>query len=191
MAEAYSYDKMSDLIKKDLERIDDFYKIPEDLISLKPEPESWSVCEIIQHIRQFNGLYLEQIDKAIKSGETVKANNQQQFKPRFIYRQFIRFLEPPYKLKTKTIAPLYPNNTREINPEKPINELKEINLEIDKRIERFRDEQLDLNRIKGKNPILQWVSMSLSEFILVLEAHQRRHFWQIEQTLLKLSGNKF
>jgi hypothetical protein len=190
MTETYSYDQLSGLIKKDLERIDDFYEIPEDLISLKPEPDSWSACETIQHISKFNGLYLKQIDKAVESGGHMKANGED-FKPRFIYRQFIHFLEPPYKLKTKTIAPLYPNNTNEINPEKPINELKDLNLEINNRIERFRDEQLDLNQIKGSNPILQWVSMSLSEFILVLEAHQRRHFWQIEQTLLKLSGNKY
>lgn len=190
MIEVYSYNEMSDLIKKDLSRIDDFYEIPEDLISLKPDPESWSACETIQHISKFNGLYLKQIDEALESGNSIKANGQN-FKPRFVYRQFIRFLEPPYKLKTKTIAPLYPNNTGEINPEKPIRELKDINLEINKRIDRFRDEQLDMNRIKGRNPVLQWVSMSLAEFILVLEAHQRRHFWQIEQTLLKLSGKKY
>lgn len=190
MANVYTYDQMSDLIKKDIDRIDDFYSIPKDLISLKPEPDSWSACEIIQHISKFNGLYMEQIDKAIQSGKNVKANGQQ-FKPRFIYRQFIRFLEPPYKIKTKTIAPMYPNDTSDVNPEKPINDLKESNLEINKRIESFREQQLDMNKIKGKNPVLQWVPMSLAEFILILEAHQRRHFWQLEQTLVKLSGNKY
>lgn len=190
MPKIYSYDDMSDLIKKDLDRIDDFYEIPEDLISLKPEPDSWSACEIIRHISKFNGLYMEQMDQAVESKKIVKANGQQ-FKPRFIYRQFIRFLEPPYKIKTKTIAPMYPNNVGNVDPENLINELKENNLEINKRIETFREQQLDLNQIKGKNPVLQWVSMSLSEFILVLEAHQRRHFWQLEQTLLKLSGNKY
>lgn len=190
MANVYTYDQMSDLIKKDIDRIDDFYSIPKDLISLKPEPDSWSACEIIQHISKFNGLYMEQIDKAIQSGKNVKANGQQ-FKPRFIYRQFIRFLEPPYKIKTKTIAPMYPNDTSDVNPEKPINDLKESNLEINKRIESFRKQQLDMNKIKGKNPVLQWVPMSLAEFILILEAHQRRHFWQLEQTLVKLSGIKY
>lgn len=190
MAEAYSYDQISDLIKKDLNRIDDFYEIPKDLISLKPEPDSWSACEIIQHINKFNGLYLEEMDEALKSGTHVKANGEN-FKPRFIFRQFIRFLEPPYKIKTKTIAPMYPNDTSDIDPEKPINDLKESNLEITKRIEIFRERQLDMNKIKGKNPVLHWVHMSLSEFILILEAHQRRHFWQLEQTLLKLSGNKY
>jgi len=86
---------------------------------------------------------------------------------------------------------MYPNNVEDVDPEKPINDLKKSNLEIQKRINLCKEEQLDLSRIKGKNPALQWVSMSLAEFLLVLEAHQRRHFWQIEQTLLKLSGNKY
>lgn len=190
MAETYSYDQIAELIRQDLERIDDFYAIPEDLISLKPEPDSWSACEIIQHIGKFNGLYMDQMDKAVEIGSNAKADGDQ-FKPRFLFRQFIRFLEPPYKIKTKTIAPMYPNNSGDVDPKKPIHDLKESNLEIHKRLEQFREQQLDLNKIKGKNPVLQWVSMSLAEFILVLEAHQRRHFWQLEQTLLKLSGNKY
>ncbi|MDZ7720352.1 MAG: DinB family protein [Balneolaceae bacterium] len=190
MAKTYSYDEMSDLIKKDIDRISDFYEIPEDLISLKPEPKSWSACEIIQHINKFNGLYMKELNKAIESGEPVKANSQE-FKPRFIFRQFIHFLEPPYRLKLKTIAPMYPNNSGNTDPEKPINELKESNIEIRNRIDSFREKQLDLNKIKGNNPVLQWVSMSLTEFILILEAHQRRHFWQLQQTLLKLSGDKY
>jgi len=190
MADTYSYNQIADLIKKDLQRIEDFYNIPEDLISLKPEPNSWSACETIQHITKFNDLYMGQMDKALESENLVKANGEN-FKPRFIYRQFIRFLEPPYKVKMKTIAPMYPNDVNNINAEKPINDLKESNIEIQNRISMCREKQLDLSRIKGKNPALQWISMSLAEFILVLEAHQRRHFWQIEQTLLKLSGNKY
>lgn len=190
MAETYTYNQMSDIIQKGLDRIDDFYEIPEDLISLKPEPDSWSACEIMEHISKFNGLYLAEIDKALGTDSAIKSNGEH-FKPRFMFRQFIRFLEPPYKIKTKTIAPLYPNNTKGITPEKPINKLKESNLEVTQRIEAFREKQLDLNKVKGKNPLLQWVSMSLTEFILVLDAHQRRHFWQMEQTLLKLSGTKY
>jgi len=68
MANTYSYNQIADLIKKDLQRIDEFYNIPEDLISLKPEPNSWSACETIQHITKFNDLYLEQMDKALESG---------------------------------------------------------------------------------------------------------------------------
>lgn len=190
MAETYSYSQLIELISKDIRRISDFHDIPNDLITLKPDPSTWSARETIQHIIQFNNLYLNQIDKAVENNEPIKTERER-FKARFIYRQFIKFLEPPYKVKVKTFAPMYPENSTDGNPKKPVDNLNSMNRNLINRVERFQNDRLDLDRIKGKNPILQWVPMSLSEFILVLEAHQRRHFWQIEQTLLKLSGKKY
>lgn len=190
MADAYSYHQLADLFHKDLNRVGEFHEIPEDLISLKPDSNTWSASEVLQHIIKFNELYMARMDEAVDSNDPVKAQKEL-FKPRFLFRQAIRFFEPPYKVKVKTFAPMYPNNSDEVDPKQPIDKLAEINRNLIRRIETFRDEQLDLDRIKGKNPIIQWIPMSLSEFILLLEAHQRRHFWQIEQTLLKLSGKKY
>lgn len=190
MAESYSYNQLSDIIQKDIKRIEEFEEIPDDLISLKPDPETWSASETLQHIIQFNEMYMKQMDYAVKSSDPVKARKEL-FKPRFIFRQAIRFFEPPYKVKMKTIAPMYPNNSENKNPRQPIGDLAEINHHLITRIETFKNEQLDLDRIRGNNPLISWIKMSLSEFILLLEAHQRRHFWQIEQTLLKLSGKKY
>ncbi|WP_234567273.1 DinB family protein [Rhodohalobacter sp. 614A] len=190
MADAYSYLQLTDLFNKDLSRIDEFHAIPDDLISLKPDPTTWSASEVIQHVIKFNELYISQMDVAVDSNNMVKAQKEL-FKPRFVFRHAIRFFEPPYKVKVKTFAPMYPNNSGNKDPKQPIDELAEMNRNLIRRIETFRDEQLDLDRIKGKNPIIKWIPMSLSEFILLLEAHQRRHFWQIEQTLLKLSGQKY
>lgn len=190
MADAYSYHQLADLFDRDLTRIGQFHNIPEDLISLKPDPTSWSATEALQHIIKFNELYISKMDEAVDSNDPLKAQKEH-FKPRFLFRQAIRFFEPPYKVKVKTFAPMYPNNLDEEDPKKPIDDLAEMNRKLIRRIETFRDEQLDLDRIKGKNPIVKWIPMSLSEFILLLEAHQRRHFWQIEQILLKLSGQKY
>ena len=190
MANTYSYNDLMDLFHKDLNRIQEFHDIPEDLITLKPDPSTWSATEVLKHIIQFNGLYITQMNEALENNEPIKAQKEQ-FRPRFIFRQAIRFFEPPYKVKMKTVAPMYPNNSDDDDPKKPIEDLTEVNREIISRIETFRKEKLDLDQIRGKNPLLKWVPMSLSEFILLLEAHQRRHFWQIEQILLKLSGQKY
>lgn len=190
MADLYSYNQLAELFGRDLDRINEFHNIPEDLISLKPDPGTWSANEVLKHIIKFNELYVERMDHAVKSSAPVKAQNEQ-FKPRFLFSLAIRFFEPPYKVKVKTIAPMYPNNSNDADPRKPIDDLAKINQNLISRIETFRHQQLDLDRIKGRNPIVKWVPMSLSEFLLLLEAHQRRHFWQIEQILLKLSGQKY
>lgn len=190
MTQAFTYNQLSALINNDLHRIEKFREIPDDLITLKPDPTTWSASETLQHIFKFNQLYLEQMDSATESNKLIRAQ-EELFKPRFIYRRFIRFLEPPYKIKIKTFAPMYPDNSEIEKISQPVENLIQINRNLLERIEAYHEKQLDLDRIRGRNPILQWVRMSLSEFILVLEAHQRRHFWQIEQTLLKLSGKKY
>lgn len=190
MVEFYSYNQLCELIQNDIDRIEEFRNIPNDLITLKPDPSTWSAAEALRHIIKFNKLYISQMDEALKTGERIKAEKEH-FRPRFIFRQAIRFFEPPYKVKLKTIAPMYPNNRNGENPQKSLTELEKINQNLINQIETFRAEKLDLDRIRGKNPLLKWLPMSLSEFILLLEAHQRRHFWQIEQILLKLSGERF
>ncbi len=190
MSFSYSYDELTELIRKDMDRIDDFREIPDDLITLKPDPSSWSTTEIIQHIKKFNNLYIQQIDNALEVSNPVRAQKDR-FKPGFLFRQFIRFLNPPYKIKVKTVAPMYPEVLSVGDSKKHIERLTETNRYLFNKINDFKKQNLDLDRMKGKNPVINWVSMTLTDFILVLEAHQRRHFWQIEQTLLRLSGEKF
>lgn len=190
MSKHYSYSDLLNLFNKDLKRVDDFKDIPEDLIILKPDPSTWSAAETLTHIIKFNELYMTQMKDAMGKNEPVKTENDR-FRPRFIFRQAIRFFEPPYKVKLKTIAPMYPNKKNGEDPEKSIRQLSDINRELIREIKTYENDRLDLDQIRGKNPLISWVSMSLSEFLLMLEAHQRRHFWQIEQTLLKLSGKKY
>ena len=189
MAKVYFYDDLSNIIQRDLDRIRDFHEIPDDIIPLKPDPSSWSTVEILMHLINFNKLYISKMDKAVDSKHLETTENDS-FKPRFIFRQIIRFFEPPYRVKVKTVAPMSPELAESENPTQIIQNLAGINQSLIRRIEMFKEKELDLNRIKGENPVLQWISMSLVEFILVLDAHQRRHFWQIEQTLLKISGEK-
>jgi hypothetical protein len=132
---------------------------------------------------------LREIDNALEENEPV-TTNRDQFKPRLLMRQFIRMLNPPYKIKMKTVSPMYPDELHSENPEKQIGRLAETNQSLVEKIGEWKTKNLDLDHIKGKNPVIKWISMTLTDFILVLEAHQRRHFWQIEQTLLKLSGQK-
>ena len=190
MAKHYSYSDLLNLFNNDLHRIREFEEIPKDLISLKPDPSTWSAAETLTHIIKFNKMYMAQMKDAMEKNEPVKTE-EAQFQPRFLFRQAIRFFEPPYKVKLKTIAPMYPSNKNEEDARKSIERLADINSDLIREIESFKNDQLDLDKIRGKNPLISWVSMSLSEFLLLLEAHQRRHFWQVEQTLLKLSGKKY
>lgn len=66
-------------------------------------------------------------------------------------------------------------------------QLLNTNRELLTLIDEFEFKRLDLNKIKFRHEIF-FIKMSLIEYILMLEAHQRRHLWQAEQTLLKITG---
>lgn len=165
------------------------HQIPDDLFSLKPAPEKWSVAEICKHITEFNSLYISQMENALKA-KAPKQTEGEKFKAGLFYRLFIRFLEPPYKIKISTIAPMYPSS-KEIQKSEILNSLLETQNRLLQIVEEAEERLIDLNKAKGKNPVVNWIPMSISDLLLVLDAHQRRHVWQSEQTLKKLSGNSY
>jgi hypothetical protein len=190
MSRTYTYHDFETLYEKGLKRLDEFGEAPGDLASLKPDSSTWSVREVYQHLIQFNGMYYGQIQKVLGNEEPVIADNES-FKPRLPFRFFISMLEPPYRVKFKTIAPMYPGDVDEKDPAKCLSRLKEINRKIFEKIRFVSEKSLDTDRMKGGNPVLQWIPMTLTEMLLIVDAHQRRHFLQIEKTFQKLSGESY
>ncbi|MEX0647058.1 MAG: DinB family protein [Balneolaceae bacterium] len=186
----YSYEDLDHALQKAVQRINDFDEVPDDLFILKPAPNAWSADEVCRHLVRFNNLYIRQMDRAYESLESPGPASGGKFRTGYIQHLFIKFLEPPYKIRVKTLAPMYPVETDK-TPYEVRNNLIATEKELQNRISEYHSSDLDLNRVKGRNPLLKFLPMSLIEFILYLEAHQRRHFWQIEQTLFKLSGIKF
>lgn len=70
-----------------------------------------------------------------------------------------------------------------------LDQLVEMNGKFIKQIQEFEVQKLDLDRVRGKNPVFKF-KMSITEFLLMLDAHQQRHFWQTDNTLLKLTGER-
>lgn len=189
MSRFYSYNDLHSALHKAGQRVQSFGDIPDDLFILKPEPSVWSADEVCRHLVRFNNLYLGQIDRAVQQLKKKPVANGV-FKPGFVQNLLIKFLEPPYKIKINTLAPMYPVESSK-QPQEVRNQLIQTVEGLQKRISEYQAINLDLRKVKGRNPVLKFLPMSVIDFILFLEAHQRRHFWQIEQTLYKLSGKKY
>lgn len=186
MKETYAYEDLASTFQKNIDRMQQFRDIPDDLLPLKPDSKSWSAGEIFQHLVKFNHIYLSLIRKAVERSDEIHAEKNA-FKPRFFVSLMIRFLRPPYKIKVGTIAPMYPVDTESDNYRRSLEELIKSNETIINEIRSFQSKQLDLNNIKQKNPVFKF-KMTVIEFLLLFEAHQQRHFWQTEKTLETLSG---
>lgn len=190
MKGTYNYDDLLKLFEQNIERLKEFRDIPDDLLPLKPDSKSWSAGEIFQHLVKFNDIYLSAIRKAVNQSDNKYAEAES-FKPRFFVSLMIRFLRPPYKIKIGTIAPMYPVDSETDNYRKSLEELIESNKTvIGEMIASFKSKKLDLNIIRGKNPVFKF-KMTVIEFLLLFEAHQERHFWQTKKTLKTLSGKTY
>lgn len=189
MKQLFTYDSLEKLFDKDIARLKAFREIPVDLLPLKLDASTWSAGEIFQHLVKFNSLYLQFIDRGIQQQKTI-TNNHPAFNPRFFVNLLIKFMRPPYKIKIGTIAPMHPESSDNDDYKQSLEELIEINYQLIDRINTMRERNLDLNSTKEKNRVLKF-SMRLVEFLLMFNAHQQRHFLQAEQTLLKLSGQKY
>lgn len=185
-----SYDDISNEFRSAIDRIDELSVIPEDLFNLKPAPKSWSMDEIFKHICEFNKLYLIEIEKTLNS-ENIPTTDKNRFKPGLIARGAIRFMEPPYKIKVSTLSPMYPGKSNSHSKEQTISELKQSNQRLIDVLDNLKRKSADIDRAKGRHPLVKYIPMSITEMILILAAHQRRHLWQTKQTLLKLSGKEY
>ncbi len=190
MGTTKSYEDISNELRSAITRIDELSAIPEDLFNLKPDSKSWSADEIFKHICEFNKLYLDEIEKVLNAKD-IPTSEKAKFKPGLVARGAIRFMEPPYKIKVSTLAPMYPNKSDSNSKEQTVFDLKESNQKLIESLNQLDRKSADLDRLKGRHPLIKYIPMSITEMILILAAHQRRHLWQTRQTLLKLSGKEY
>lgn len=188
MSKPYNYtiSELEQKFKDASEQIKEYHNLSADLMTLKPEPERWNIHEICQHLVTFGKLYLSSMDKAISKANPMPQRDGP-FQPRWRFRKMATLFEPPYKLKMKTLPVLKPAHDSEI--EDTLEELDDIQANVLYILEEAASGNWNLKKIKGKNPVYRFLSMNLIEFLVIMEVHQRRHFWQIEQNL-KLFGHQ-
>jgi hypothetical protein len=168
-----------------IQKFESFKSLPVQNLSVKPGPSAWSVAEIFEHILLFNNIYQKMIRKAIDHDDSTVAESGL-FNARFHIRPLIAMMRPPYKFKIKTLSPMKPDDELQRPVHDIINDLITFNREQIRLIEELEEKNLDLDRIKGRNSVFKF-KMTLTEFFLMMAAHQDRHIWQAEQTLERLS----
>ena len=88
-----------------------------------------------------------------------------------------RFLEPPYKTKTKTPPPFLPVAVESMA--ETLERFDYLQQEVQVRIDRSAG--LALDRLRMVSPFNARVKYNLYATFCVIAAHQRRHLWQAEQ----------
>lgn len=182
---SYTIDELASAISAAISVIDEYRELPPEILSAKLNSKTWSCLEICRHLVRFNDLYLDQMKEALGGGESLPEKTGKLY-PRWHMRKLAGQLEPPYKIGLKTVSPLSPSKA-DFPDKKIFAELIRTENDVLKILKKAQENSWDLDRIKNRNPVFKLFKMSMTEFIIYLDAHQRRHFWQMEQILKRLN----
>jgi hypothetical protein len=174
-----------------LEELRDYYEqlknIKEDALELtaplaeaqfnwRPSPKQWSISECLVHLNLADGLDLPALTGEIERARAAGLTGSGPFRYGFLSRRFIRWTEPPPKIRVKAPKPYRPL------PDQPKEKVVTEFVWIHERLLELlsKSNGLDLARIKVPTPIPR-VKFSLGQRFALITAHDRRHLWQAWQ----------
>ncbi len=157
--------------------------VDETLFVSLPVDGGWSIGEVISHINKTTDLYLAQMEPGINQPTDNLPKGSGQYKLPWTMRKFLQAVSPDYKPKIKTFPIFFPDKKSELDRAKLVDHY---NKNMDRFIavaERAETEDLNLDKIKVRNPVFKILKMSLSACLAIHEAHTRRHLEQIKRLI--------
>jgi len=185
-SKSYTFDELIDKFEGAKTVVHEYGSLALDTVNFKLNPETWSCTEVCRHLIRFNEMYLKEIKKAIDKQKTIPVFKvERSFSPKWTIKRLAALIEPPYRFGVKTIKPMKPSNV-ELPAAETFMRLIEINDEIVALLKNAEEERWNLKKIKGSHPLLKFYKLSFIDYLVFMDAHQRRHFWQIEQILTRI-----
>jgi hypothetical protein len=139
----------------------------------------WSVAQCLDHLAQSNALYTPALRAAVRKAKTRPAHPWKSIQPGWLGRLFIREMEPPPKRKIKAQKKVTPAS--QLKGTEVLKAFLAAHDQVRALIEEARD--LDLNRIRFRNPFLRLLPWTVGTGLFIIGAHDRRHLWQAQQVL--------
>lgn len=146
-----------------------------DLAVRAPRAGAWSVSECFDHLAAGHTLYLEAMEDAARKGREAGRSRRGPARPGPIGRAFIWTMEPSTGGRIPIKSPSV------MRPEaKPLDDTFARFMATQERARAFLRENadLDLSRIRFRNPFARGVRFSLATGLGVIAAHGRRHVAQ-------------
>jgi hypothetical protein len=153
--------------------------LTEAQFSWQPAPGVWSVAECLEHLNASARYYLPALDEGIADAIRQGAYAEGPFAYNWIGRLFARVIEPPPRLRLKSMAHTQPG------PRRPKREtLAGFRAYQVQYIDRLRQANgIDLAHARVRSPISAWIRIPLGSAFAAVAAHERRHLWQLRRTI--------
>ena len=148
----------------------------------RPTPGSWSVAECLQHLNMSADTYFPIWQQVIANAGPRKTEMNAPYHADFWGRLLSWILEPPARIRSKTVSHLEPTECGEIAS--VLAGFLERQERIVAALRRCRGRAIDQVRIAS--PVDSRIRYSIWSSFLVNAAHERRHLWQAEHAIVKL-----
>jgi predicted metal-dependent hydrolase len=145
--------------------------------------QTWSITQCLDHLRRINLFYVSRLMSSIEQARRRGGGAFLDLRPGFVGGLFVRSLEPPARLRTRSHRAVSP--AAFISKEEAMEGLRMSHLSYRALVRASAD--LDVNRVIVPNPFLPALPMRLSTALLAIPAHDRRHLWQAGRVLDTLS----
>lgn len=187
MGKTFSYRWYIHQYEQAKEKAETFILSVDDAHFLQPPEEGrWCIAECYSHLINYGNLFFDRLAEAIANTQKTTNEPEQAFEPRWLVHKLVSFLEPPYKIKLKTLKVMKPDPVSGYDRLELLDEYVNLQDGLIAQLEKGQHRHVDLGSTKINHPIFSYIKISLSECFALIEAHQRRHQWQAEQTLKAL-----
>ncbi len=158
--------------------------VDHSLLNTIPTPGKWCIGEIVDHLLIAGGRYLDVLEPKLNEHPDSLKKGPGPYSHPFLISLFIKLVSPEFKRKVPTIPPFVPHDHKNFDKERLLSDFEALNNRFIQLVDIADKHQLDLGKIKIGNPIYPIWKMSISGCLAINEAHQRRHFGQIERVLV-------
>lgn len=147
---------------------------------------AWSVAQCLDHLAQINTIYIAALREAVHGVKPGAVPRRGPIHPGWFGRWFIGAMEPPPKRKLKTPKKALPAAHK--SAADVLRAFVAAHDEVRSLVQEARE--MDLNRVRFKNPFVGLLRFTVGTGLLIIGAHDRRHLWQARQVLKALEAER-
>lgn len=159
-----------------------FQNVDEHLAAQRPGSGRWSMAECVAHLNVTDPPYLESIAQRLKEDQKNAPSPRHATRPGVFAALLTRFLEPPYRMKMKTMTRYEPQHGAGLD--ETLHTFDTQHREFIGLIDEM--ERHGVPRARIPSPVQPMLRLRADDWMRFLAAHARRHLWQAEQVRQEL-----
>lgn len=138
---------------------------------------AWSIAQCLDHLARINTTYTAVLRAAVRGRDPAAVPRRGPIRPGWFSLFFIKNMDAPTRRKFS--APIRAIPSVHIGGEEALKAFIDSHHEV--RALLLDSVDVDLNRIRFKNPFVRFLAFTVGTGLFIILAHDRRHLWQARQ----------